>query len=71
MAHRLNTIMDSDRVIVMDTGRVHEFAAPHELLQDPASFFSKMVAKNGTVMETELKRIAKDHYNSKERTEMI
>ena len=33
IAHRLHTIMDSDRVLVMDAGRVKEYAAPGRLLQ--------------------------------------
>ncbi|XP_049883671.1 probable multidrug resistance-associated protein lethal(2)03659 [Pectinophora gossypiella] len=32
IAHRLNTVMDYDRVIVMDKGRVVESGHPHELL---------------------------------------
>ncbi|XP_028034923.1 probable multidrug resistance-associated protein lethal(2)03659 [Bombyx mandarina] len=32
IAHRLNTVMDYDRVIVMDKGRIVESGHPHELL---------------------------------------
>lgn len=35
IAHRLNTIMDSDRVLVMDGGSVLENGSPEELLKDP------------------------------------
>ncbi len=38
VAHRLNTIVDCDRVIVMDAGRVAEFGAPSELLADGIRF---------------------------------
>ena len=43
VAHRLNTILDADRVLVMDNGRVAEFDAPSTLLRDKQSFFSKLV----------------------------
>ncbi|XP_033638055.1 multidrug resistance-associated protein 5-like [Asterias rubens] len=44
IAHRLNTIMDSDRILVMDDGRVAEFDKPSVLLAKPDSHFSRMVA---------------------------
>ena len=34
IAHRLNTIMDYDKVLVMDDGKVAEFASPRELLKN-------------------------------------
>ena len=39
IAHRLNTIMDSSRVLVLERGRVVEFDAPDTLLQDRRTRF--------------------------------
>uniref|UniRef100_A0A8C4Z856 ATP-binding cassette, sub-family C (CFTR/MRP), member 10 n=1 Tax=Gadus morhua TaxID=8049 RepID=A0A8C4Z856_GADMO len=43
IAHRINTIMDSDRVLVMHAGKVVEFDAPAALLQNDQSLFSRLV----------------------------
>ena len=37
VAHRLQTIIESDKVLVLGSGQVLEFAAPSELLEDPTS----------------------------------
>ena len=47
IAHRLNTIMDSDRILVMSRGQAVEYDKPYTLLSDPESYLSKMVAETG------------------------
>uniref|UniRef100_A0AAY4DI15 ATP-binding cassette sub-family C member 10 n=1 Tax=Denticeps clupeoides TaxID=299321 RepID=A0AAY4DI15_9TELE len=44
IAHRINTIMDSDRVLVMHAGKVAEFDTPSALLQGKYSFFQKILS---------------------------
>ncbi|XP_030837938.1 multidrug resistance-associated protein 5 [Strongylocentrotus purpuratus] len=44
IAHRLNTVLDSDKILVMDDGRVAEFDTPSTLRSNPRSIFSGMMA---------------------------
>ncbi|KAG5878881.1 hypothetical protein JTB14_005772 [Gonioctena quinquepunctata] len=62
VAHRLNTIMDSDKVLVMDFGTIVEFDHPHRLLQDNNGIFYKMVSETGKATADQLRRIASDTY---------
>ncbi|KAJ1663869.1 hypothetical protein EV178_004611 [Coemansia sp. RSA 1646] len=45
IAHRLETIMNSDRIIVMDSGRVAEIGRPEELLEKKG-YFAELVKAN-------------------------
>lgn len=44
IAHRLNTILDSDKILVMSDGNVAEFDTPSALLAKKGSIFATMVA---------------------------
>jgi len=43
IAHRLNTIMGSDKVLVLSHGQVVEYDAPQTLMNDPTSQFSELL----------------------------
>ncbi|KIK09066.1 hypothetical protein K443DRAFT_672103 [Laccaria amethystina LaAM-08-1] len=52
IAHRLNTIMDSNRVLVMDTGRISELDSPANLLANPHSAFYALSKEAGLAGST-------------------
>lgn len=43
IAHRLNTIINSDKIAVMSYGKKKEYDSPKELLQRPDSEFTKLL----------------------------
>lgn len=47
IAHRLQTIVDYDKVLVLDKGEVMEYAHPWELISDEESLFRSMCEMSG------------------------
>lgn len=62
VAHRLHTVMDSDRILVMDAGRMKEFDWPHLLLQNQTGILRGMIDATGPQESESLKRIAADTF---------
>ena len=58
IAHRLNTIMDYDRVLVMDAGQAAEYGSPVELFAREDGIFTELVDATGPESAKALKEIA-------------
>lgn len=58
IAHRLNTIMDFDKVLVMDKGKVAEFGPPVQLLENENGLFSNLVDSTGYESSLALREMA-------------
>ncbi|CAE6421059.1 unnamed protein product [Rhizoctonia solani] len=61
IAHRLRTIIDNDRILVLNAGRVVEFDSPANLLKKPDGIFHEMCKKSGDYDELLQMAEAKAH----------
>lgn len=51
IAHRINTIIDSDRIVVLDKGRVAEFDTPANLIKRGGKFYE--LVKEAGLLESD------------------
>ena len=49
IAHRIKTVMDSDKILVLEKGRVQEFEAPKRLLERKSSMFYNLAHQAGEI----------------------
>uniref|UniRef100_A0A8C7TF93 Multidrug resistance-associated protein 4 n=1 Tax=Oncorhynchus mykiss TaxID=8022 RepID=A0A8C7TF93_ONCMY len=59
IAHRLNTIIDSDRILVLGAGMIQEFDEPYVLLQNQESALYRIVQQTGKAEAASLLESAK------------
>jgi len=67
IAHRLDTIIDSDKILVMEEGMLAEYDHPHKLLQNEEGIFTSLVESDKenahslrAIAEESFQRIEKD-----------
>lgn len=60
IAHRLSTVIDYDRILVMDAGKCMEFATPYELLMEEKGIFYNMVWQTGEATFQNLRLVAEN-----------
>lgn len=59
IAHRLNTVIDSNKIMFLDKGELKEFDEPDRLLERKESMFSKLVDATGGATAAHLRNVAK------------
>ena len=59
IAHRLHTVMDSDKILVLDDGRVMEFDTPSNLLENSNGYLTQLVNQTGSIVKKKLVQMAK------------
>jgi ABC-type multidrug transport system ATPase subunit len=64
IAHQLNTIMDSDYILVLDAGWVIEMDTPQQLLLKEDGIFSSMVQSTGAANSQYLYQIVMSNFDT-------
>lgn len=65
IAHRLDGVMESDRVLVMDAGKIVEFDHAHRLLQKNDGFLTRLVEETGSENAQQFRKIAQINYEKR------
>nr|XP_034300519.1 multidrug resistance-associated protein 4-like isoform X5 [Crassostrea gigas] len=62
VAHRIHTIMDSSKVMVLNQGKLVEFDTPYQLLQIEDGFFKNLVQQTGKAQAKVLQSLAENYH---------
>ena len=62
IAHRLNTVIDYDRIVVLDKGEIVEMDHPYLLIQDSQTYLSQLVSQTDSATQMVLRRSAHTAY---------
>lgn len=60
IAHRLNTIIQYDRILVLRDGEVEDCNTPVNMLKNEDSYLSKLVREQGPEFEKKMRTLAAD-----------
>lgn len=63
VAHRLRSVVNCDKILMLGHGEVLEYDSPWNLLQNPESSFSDLCRKSGE--ESVLRRMAEAAHNTR------
>lgn len=61
IAHRLNAIIECDKILVMEDGRVVEFEHPAKLIENSVGYFHNLVSQSGPDAVARLKTMLREH----------
>jgi ATP-binding cassette subfamily C (CFTR/MRP) protein 4 len=64
IAHRLHTIIDSDRILMLDNGQVVDFGEPYTLIKNEGPFFN-LIDHFGQSTKDDIILLAKDSFDRK------